>query len=544
MNDSFQDWLVRIPDVEITAYLGPALTKTLRLLDPNLASQRALRDFLLSQRGPASLLADKEFRARFFDCQPVASIKRIAAATILNAPVQDAETFSRMKRLSSSELDRVFDFFGVPQVDAEDEPTVETPGEVSADTQYGLFPHQRRALISLRGFIPGTLEKNRVVLHMPTGSGKTRTTMRLIAEYFLGTESRTVLWIANTEELCEQAASEFERAWSCIGNRPLKLLRMWGGKPIGKIPEEGMIVASAQTLHSIRSNLSDGTSRIQQIARDLGLLVFDEAHQALAETYSLVVDVISSLHQALPIIGLTATPGRTWADIEEDQRLADFFQGNKVKLKVEGFDSPVRYLIDAGYLADPTFVSHFHEWTDPDAVLDNVAQLHDADQALLAQVGADGGRNLLIRDALLDLSSRHSRVLYFAPSVENSDALAFILRQSRIDATSVTSKTPTADRRAILHQFLGPTESTMILCNYGILTTGFDAPRTSAAVIGRPTKSLVLYSQMVGRALRGPLAGGNRTCEIHTIVDTSLPGFNHPVAAFDNWEDVWANTEN
>jgi len=79
----------------------------------------------------------------------------------------------------------------------------------------------------------------------------------------------------------------------------------------------------------------------------------------------------------------------------------------------------------------------------------------------------------------------------------------------------------------------------LVICNYGVLTTGFDAPNTSATVIARPTKSLVLYSQMVGRATRGPKAGGNVTCEISTVVDIGLPGFGDLAEAFTNWEDVW-----
>jgi len=80
----------------------------------------------------------------------------------------------------------------------------------------------------------------------------------------------------------------------------------------------------------------------------------------------------------------------------------------------------------------------------------------------------------------------------------------------------------------------------MVMCNYGVLTTGFDAPEISAAVIARPTKSLVLYSQMVGRATRGIKAGGNETCTISTVVDTNLPGFGDIAEAFMNWEDVWS----
>jgi superfamily II DNA or RNA helicase len=79
----------------------------------------------------------------------------------------------------------------------------------------------------------------------------------------------------------------------------------------------------------------------------------------------------------------------------------------------------------------------------------------------------------------------------------------------------------------------------MVICNYGVLTTGFDAPKTSAALIARPTRSLVLYSQMVGRAIRGERAGGNKSAEIVTVVDPELHGFGDVSAAFTNWEDVW-----
>lgn len=77
------------------------------------------------------------------------------------------------------------------------------------------------------------------------------------------------------------------------------------------------------------------------------------------------------------------------------------------------------------------------------------------------------------------------------------------------------------------------------MCNFGVLTTGFDAPKTSAVVIARPTRSLVLYSQMVGRAIRGVRAGGNPSAEIVTVVDPMLPGFGSIAEAFVNWEDVW-----
>ena len=90
-----------------------------------------------------------------------------------------------------------------------------------------------------------------------------------------------------------------------------------------------------------------------------------------------------------------------------------------------------------------------------------------------------------------------------------------------------------------IQRYRANTSKPMVICNYGVLTTGFDAPATSATLIARPTRSLVLYSQMVGRAIRGPRSGGNAQAEIVTVVDPQLPGFGEIAEAFANWEDIW-----
>ena len=124
-------------------------------------------------------------------------------------------------------------------------------------------------------------------------------------------------------------------------------------------------------------------------------------------------------------------------------------------------------------------------------------------------------------------------------TVGHSELLASVLRARDFFADSVTASTPGFDRERIIKSFKEDTDEVRIICNYGVLTTGFDAPRTSAAVIARPTKSLVLYSQMVGRVIRGPKAGGNEHAEVVTVVDYNLPGFGSVEDAFNNWEDVW-----
>lgn len=104
----------------------------------------------------------------------------------------------------------------------------------------------------------------------------------------------------------------------------------------------------------------------------------------------------------------------------------------------------------------------------------------------------------------------------------------------------VTAETPLGARERIIRKFKNSESTPKIICNFGVLTTGFDAPRTSAALIARPTHSLVLYSQMVGRAIRGTKQGGNETAEIVTVLDPELPGFGSIAEAFLNWEDVWS----
>ena len=137
------------------------------------------------------------------------------------------------------------------------------------------------------------------------------------------------------------------------------------------------------------------------------------------------------------------------------------------------------------------------------------------------------------------LRAGHRRVLVFAAAVEHARVLTAILVARDIRSNVVTGLTPERVRERAIRTFKSDDEMPMVLVNFGVLTTGFDAPKASAVVIARPTQSLVLFSQMVGRAIRGPKAGGTEACEIVTVVDPSLPGFGDVAAAFLNWEDIW-----
>jgi superfamily II DNA or RNA helicase len=301
---------------------------------------------------------------------------------------------------------------------------------------------------------------------------------------------------------------------------------------------DGFVVAGLAKAHS--SVVRDGNF-FPTLADRCSLVIIDEAHQAIAETYALVLDLLVEKQETTGLLGLSATPGRTWADIDEDQKLADFFLGQKVTLSVDGYDNPVDYLIDEGYLARPKFEPLYYDGGNELSYRDlrMLEQALDISPNLLKIISEDDQRNLQIIHRIEQLASSHKRILVFAASVMHSRLLATVLRARGIAADSVTGDTLALDRERIITKFRGTDPDPLVLCNYGVLTAGFDAPKTSAAVIARPTKSLVLYSQMLGRALRGPLAGGNKEAEIVTVIDGNLPGFATPSETFFNWEDVW-----
>ena len=74
------------------------------------------------------------------------------------------------------------------------------------------------------------------------------------------------------------------------------------------------------------------------------------------------------------------------------------------------------------------------------------------------------------------------------------------------------------------------------LCNYGVLTTGFDAPKVRGLVISRPTASAVLYEQMIGRGMRGPKFGGTDRCLVIDVVDNIRFGGQ---MAFTRYAEYW-----
>ena len=480
---------------------------------------------------PDSVLPKQDLRDLLLDATPVEKLAELAQ----RVRVSSTDVLRRLPVERDSEnWSLLLGFYGL-DVPA----SFLTPGPAvnGVEPEFSLFPHQRR--IARQAYETLRYGHGRVVLHMPTGTGKTRTTMQIVSRILEDAEPCLVVWLASSSELLEQAADAFYTSWRRQGSRPLRVARFWGqySPPLSDV-SDGVVVAGFQKAHALNNRSSIDILRLGARTR---LVVVDEAHQAIAPTYR---DLIASLADTGPctaVLGLTATPGRTWADVDADRQLSDFFGERKITVEIEGYDDPVVGLVERGYMARPTFFRLMVE-SNPNLkrVFEHGSSGDDYDESVLDAISADLDRNIaIIREIRRLASEGHTRIMFFGASVPHAEGIAAALAAVSIDAHFISAGTGMSARRRIVRAFRTRSAKPMVLCNYGVLTAGFDAPSTSACVIARPTKSLVLYSQMVGRATRGPRAGGNAACAISTVVDVDLPGFGDLTEAFSNWEDVW-----
>lgn len=403
-------------------------------------------------------------------------------------------------------------------------------GTATVKPEYALHPYQRQVLSDILCALESP--ERRAVAHLPTGAGKTRIATHAACHLLNANDDALVIWLASTEELCEQAAEELSRGWKFLGLRDVDIHRYWGNWSLDlRNLESGFLVSG---LSKLRASVVQDRALLPHLAHRAAAVIFDEAHQAIAQTYLFITEQLCSVRP--PLLGLTATPGRTSNLTEADFQLSRMFNHRKVSIDPRGHGNPVTYLIQNRYLADARFIQIKFEsdtqFTMPLPGMDYSGR--DLDKL---------GRNQLRTGTIVELaqkaSVRHPRTIVFCPSVDSALECNQLCQGTGVTTHAITANTPVEDRRSIITAFRGETKENMVIFNYGVLTAGFDAPRTRCVIIARPTTSLVLYSQMAGRALRGPRSGGNSRAEIFTVADTNLPGFGSVTEAFTNWEELW-----
>jgi hypothetical protein len=146
-------------------------------------------------------------------------------------------------------------FFGLSPEEVA--PPVVTPTRMLVDARFALFEHQRSVV--RRAYDRIGMGHGRTMIHMPTGAGKTRTAMHLVARTLNENEPCVIVWLAASRELLEQASEAFEMAWAALGNREIQVHRFWGAQ--ADRPDDlrdGLLVAGLAKMHAWRERDAAG----------------------------------------------------------------------------------------------------------------------------------------------------------------------------------------------------------------------------------------------------------------------------------------------
>jgi superfamily II DNA or RNA helicase len=366
-----------------------------------------------------------------------------------------------------------------------------------------LFEYQREVI--QKGI---TAARNKIasMISLPTGSGKTRVAAELIQHFFNEYKdvNYTTIWIAHTEELCEQAINSINQVFSSNGHQnPYSVIRTWGRfkqKLERRIRTEELCIAKGDGSHLIifgtpisvsRLLDEDSSSPLATRAKQLDLLVIDEAHRAAANSYTKTIDFANT--QKAAVIGLSATPVRATYSTQA-------YKGTKELL---------RYFHN---LIEPT--ETLSSTSNPEEVLRRMGVLSELE---IDYIPMDRNNTESLADHISSLIKKKKIKcsLGFVDSIGTSKALAALLRHYNIKAESLTADTNNAIRKNAIRQLRDG--EIQIIINCELLTTGLDVPAISDLFIARQTSSIVLYKQMLGRGLRGPAVGGNENCKVHLL---------------------------
>ncbi|MGD6846322.1 DEAD/DEAH box helicase [Rossellomorea aquimaris] len=357
-------------------------------------------------------------------------------------------------------------------------------------------------------------EKTRCVVTLPTGGGKTRVAVESFIDWMQPrfNEGKYLLWIAQGEELCEQAISCITEMWQEREfPESLRVYRYFGGKTV---KYESLIGGAAiSSIQQLYSRIQSDDEALNEILANCGAMIIDEAHHATTKSYEVLFNKCKELAgvNLFPICGLTATPGRS---NEETMTLVNQFEAYLIHPSLPDMRryelNPLLYFREEGYLAEPIFL--LHENGEEIEVSEYIEDEHDdLSKEFLNDLANNEKRNFQIIEYMESIPLDSSSLVY-ACTVEHAEFLAMIMNSIGRKSAAISADTPKPIRRMHIAAFKqGDIE---FLFNYGVLTTGFDAPKTDHILICRPTSSIILYEQMVGRGLRGEKFGGTEYCKI------------------------------
>lgn len=433
----------------------------------------------------------------------------------------------------------------------------------SDDKFYELLDYQYVIRQKAINILTSDLKLKRFLIHMPTGTGKTKTATHIISHYFNYCLHKRglVVWVAHTSELLEQAYSTFINVWRHIGNGKITTYKLWGDYSF-EIPKpfDGFLICGIQKLQALSVSDPEAFNNIVNNAR---LVVYDEAHKAAARETRATIERFMCRTPEMgdcSLMGLTATPGRSTEDSFDNNLLASMF-GNKIigidtKLMNEISMSPQEA---ANATAEQDIIKYFQnrgvlskvkkeQLTYPEQLSDSEIRdikviatnngYDDFSKKALETIGRNKSRNRMILGKLKELNAKKIPTIVFACSVQHGQLLSSMLSLNNVPNVLIIGNMSTYDREKAIRKFKDENDDTNIIINYEVLTTGFDATNIGCVFITRPTQSVVLYSQMLGRGLRGPQMGGNAECLLIDIED-NLRQYNENMA-FSHFDNYWS----
>jgi superfamily II DNA or RNA helicase len=359
----------------------------------------------------------------------------------------------------------------------------------------GLLPlrsYQRDAIDAVRAAWRRGMVRPAEVLF--TGAGKTVIFSHLSAEWLAENPGRRVLIIVHTQELLDQALD--------------KLRSVAPGLRVGAVQAQRnetlarVIVATVQTLRSPRR---------RAMIRDVGLVIVDECHHAVATSYREVLSHFGVLGLApgeaarAVCVGYTATMtradqlalGDVWQDVVYTRTITDGI-GDGFLVRPRGIHVQVD---DLDLSSVKTTRGDYRE-----------GELGEAIEASMAP------------EAIAKAVTEHAdsrKILLFAPTVSSATVIADALSASGRSVGLIHGALPTGERKAVLSDFRA--DRTQVLANCMVLTEGFDEPAADCVVLARPTKSQGLYIQIAGRVLR-PYPGKTDALILDVVGATRLHG--------------------
>ncbi|MFY2508454.1 DEAD/DEAH box helicase family protein [Vibrio pectenicida] len=324
------------------------------------------------------------------------------------------------------------------------------------------------------------------VLVLPTGAGKSL----VIAELARLAKGK-VLVLAHVKELVEQNHAKYEG---------YKLEGAIYSAGLGrKETQQQVVFASVQ---SVVRNLDD-------FKNQFSLLVIDECHRVADNkdtNYQKVISHLRKLNQGIKVLGLTATPyrlGMGWIYQYHTRGLVRTEEPRFFRDCI--FELPIRYLLDENFLTparmmDTPILSYDFSQLKPS----NTGRYKEAELDMVIDQDKRATPQIVLQ--IIHLAHSKQGVMIFASTVRHAQEILSLLPKT--ESALVIGDTSATERGSIIEKF--KQQHIKYLVNVSVLTTGFDAPHVDLIAIMRPTESISLYQQIVGRGLR--LSPGKEEC--------------------------------